>query len=399
MDEYNLAEAILNYEMLSPEELSDKALHNYQKIPFTELAGIGGVIAELIPQFRTITETISIDGTGLFRPIDPKTGKFLKDLQYKSHQIDDAYVGSLYHRSIHQVDQAAFKKVESLEKVTKTVAAINPAVLMTAITIAAMSKKLDRIEETQQKMLQFLESDKRTAQEGTLNYLLEVFSNYKYNWNSDLYRKNAHLKTQDVKQEAEHNLLFYQKQINELLDKRKVIASRLDVNRGMNKLIEHFADYRLSLYLYSFASFLEIILLENYKKDFLEAIISKIRDFAYSYLELYSKCYVLLSDSVKRTIETGAMKAIAAAAKGTGKFINKIPVVERGQLDENLIKAGEKLNDYKDESGEALLQHFTLMRDSSITQFADLIETIKTLHNEEPEILFDSENLYVKAIA
>ena len=70
MDEYNLANALLNFEELSPGEISSKALYNYQKIPFTELAGMGGAIAELIPQFRTITEKITVDGTGLFKVFD-----------------------------------------------------------------------------------------------------------------------------------------------------------------------------------------------------------------------------------------------------------------------------------------------------------------------------------------
>lgn len=171
----------------------------------------------------------------------------------------------------------------------------------------------------------------------------------------------------------------------------------IDISKNLKKLITEFANYRLSVYLYSFASLMDVLVLKNFKKEYLTEISDRIKELAYSYLDLYTKCYVLLSDAAGKTIENGVMKALSTAAKGTGKFINKIPVVERGQLDENLIKAGDKLSAYKDDSNEALLRQITTMRESSISQFAELIDSINILHNEESEILFDSENLYVKA--
>ena len=89
MDEYNLAEAFLD-----PTEVQRHVVDigDFQKIPFAELAGLGGLIAELIPQFRTVTETINIPMEGLFRAINPKTGEVMPDLMYKSKQVAEAFV-------------------------------------------------------------------------------------------------------------------------------------------------------------------------------------------------------------------------------------------------------------------------------------------------------------------
>lgn len=78
MDEYNLAEAFLD-----PTEVQRHVVDigDFQKIPFAELAGLGGLIAELIPQFRTVTETINIPMEGLFRAINPKTGEVMVRLE------------------------------------------------------------------------------------------------------------------------------------------------------------------------------------------------------------------------------------------------------------------------------------------------------------------------------
>ena len=59
------------------------------------------------------------------------------------------------------------------------------------------------------------------------------------------------------------------------------------------KVIEsELKDYQLSMYLYAFFSFLEIILLENYDSQYLKSISKKIEDYSFEYRDLYSRSYV-----------------------------------------------------------------------------------------------------------
>ena len=377
MDEYTIANAFIGFDELTGDKRESSDLDSYQKIPFSVLAGLGGAIAEMVPAFRTVTNTFDVDTRGLYRALNPKT-KEVMELMYKSHQVDGAYVGSVRHGS-GQFDQAAMMKVNELKGSVTSIAAVNPATVLIAGAIMAMNVKLDQIQESQKNMMKFLEDDKKTELEGTLNFLIEVFNN-------------------DIKQDSEHNILFYRKQIDNALEKKKLLTNRADVRKSMVKMIEQFSAYRLALYLYSFSSFLEVLLLENFNKDYLHDISTKIKDYSYSYVELYTQCYNWLLDNVKRSIESGVMKGVAVAAKGMGQFINKIPVVERGRLDENLIKAGEKLDGYKDDSADEMLSRFVAMSSSSITQFSDLIDTISDLHNKDQDVLFDADNLYVKAV-
>lgn len=395
MDEYNLANVFLDH--------SEIAIHNvdldkFQKIPFTELASLGGMIAELVPYFRTTTSESILHTDGLFQAINPKTGKVMPDLMYKSKQIADAFAGNLVQPN-GKFDMAAFKKMTDAKQTVTTIAAINPATLMMAAGIMAMSKKLSVIEENQKKMMKFLEDDKESKLRGNLNFLFEVFTTYKFNWDNAMFRQTQHVKTQDIKQEAEGNIDFYRKAIDSNLFKRNFLVSKIEVRKNMRKLINNFANYRLAIYLYSFASFLEVILLENYKVDYLNELAQKIRAISFSYIELYTKAFNSLKEQASKSLETGAMKGIASAAKGLGHVIEKIPIVERGQLDENLIAAGSKLNIYKDDSIEELMQNFVSMSNCLVLQFADLIEQFNMLHNSDPIILTDSENVYIQATA
>ena len=180
------------------------------------------------------------------------------------------------------------------------------------------------------------------------------------------------------------------------LKKKKFLVSKLDVKKNMQKLIENFSNYRLAIYIYAFASYLEIILLENFNADFLESISSKIKDESFKYVELYTIAYTKLESMAASSLESGAIKGAAVVSHGLGKVIEKIPIVERGQLDENLIAAGKKLEEYKVDSVDDLLSAFRSLRNCQVKQFTDLIETIDELHNGEPAILVDNENVYVQ---
>ena len=152
MDEYNLANVFLNHDEIQKHIVD---LDSFQKIPFTELFGLGGAIAELIPQFRTVTTTTTIPMEGMFRAINPKTGEVMSDLMYESKQVADAFIGSMRQPN-GEFDQTAFQKVVGVKEIETTVAAINPATLMLAAGIMAMSKKLDAIEENQKKIISLI---------------------------------------------------------------------------------------------------------------------------------------------------------------------------------------------------------------------------------------------------
>ena len=90
---------------------------------------------------------------------------------------------------------------------------------------------------------------------------------------------------------------------------------------------------------------------------------------------------------------------MAIASKGLGKAIEKIPLVERGQLDEDLIAASKKLEEYKVESVDDLLAALLFMSNCQVKQFIELIEAVNELHNGEQTILVDNnENVYVQLV-
>lgn len=155
---------------------------------------------------------------------------------FQSKQVADAFVGSMQQPD-GKFDQAAFVKISDIKEVSTSVAAINPATIMLAAGIMAMSKKLDAIEENQKRIMDFLQKDKESKLKGNLAFLLNVFRAYRHNWNNSTFRTSQHIKTQDIMQESEQNIVFYRSMLNDALKKKKFLISKLDVKKRCRRLL------------------------------------------------------------------------------------------------------------------------------------------------------------------
>ena len=74
-----------------------------------------------------------------------------------------------------------------------------------------------------------------------------------------------------------------------MLAKKEPIHSDQEINSKIKKVDENFKEYQLSLYLHSFSSFLEVMLLGNFDKDYIESVKSKIDEYILKYKELYTR--------------------------------------------------------------------------------------------------------------
>ena len=68
----------------------------------------------------------------------------------------------------------------------------DPTMLFVAAAMANIDKKLDIIQETQQEMMDFIVQKEKSALKGSLEFLIDIFNNYKYNWNNDKYKSANH---------------------------------------------------------------------------------------------------------------------------------------------------------------------------------------------------------------
>ncbi len=277
--------------------------------------------------------------------------------------------------------------------------ACDPTMLFMAAALANIDKKLDTIQNMQQEMMDFLVQKEKADLRGNLNFLLDIFNNYKYNWNNETYKTNNHIKVLDIRQEAEKKITFYREQIIAKVNKKSLVHSDQTVNKQLQMVQDHFKDYQLALYLLGFSSFLEVMLLGNFESDYLSSVSEKLDTYSLKYRELYTKCYDEIEGYSSTSVQSSMLKGIAKASTSVGKFVEKIPVVSKGQADEALIAAGEKLEEFNTDKLRKQMSSLIEHQSNAVRPFIENIDTVNELCNKPVKLLVDKDNLYIATTA
>ena len=199
----------------------------------------------------------------------------------------------------------------------------------------------------------------------------------------------------DIRQSAIHSLELYRSQIQKHMERRSIMPSDRDVKKQLEQLLDEMQDYRLALYLYGFACLVEVLLQENFKAQYLASIARSINDKALEYRDLYTNVYTRVEERAKSTLQSKALEALSAVSRAAGKTVEKVPVISKSQLDENLISAGEVLGERSENRADSALGWLTQYSSDCVRPFVEQIRAIDRVYNSPIDILFDSENVYL----
>jgi len=141
------------------------------------------------------------------------------------------------------------------------------------------------------------------------------------------------------------------------------------------------------------------MLLENFDTNYLKSIANKIQEYSDDYATLYEKCIMKIEKDSKASLEGHALKGLSKLSSGAGKIIEKIPVISKSQLDENLLKAGDILQDVDINRTQNIMQILADSQTDYISSFVEYIQTIDNLYNQSMQLMFDSKNIYITKVA
>lgn len=271
----------------------------------------------------------------------------------------------------------------------------DPTMLFVTATLANIDKKLDAIQETQQEMLDFIVQKEKSALKGDLDFLMDIYNNYKHNWNSERYKTANHIKALDVRQNAGRMIEFYREQIKKHIGKKAFLHSDQDVKKQLAKVEDEFKEYQLALYLYGFGYFLEVLLQENFDATYLESVSGKVEDMSFQYRELYSMAYEQIEGYTKSSLQSKLLGGLSVMNRVAGETIAKIPVISKSQIDETLIEAGEKLGTYKEKRVVTTMHKLVERQSSCIRPFIDSIDMVNRMYNQPMTLIFNEENMYL----
>lgn len=362
---------------LAPLEVKNEiSVQTYSKIPLSRLTALGTGFEPVVSAIQQVTNHGQAT-SGFYKVTIPK-GTHLAQFKEKSGFLGTA-VGE--HGIVGQAQLNPLL--------------CDPTMLLVAAALANIDKKLDAIQEVQQEMLDFLAQKEKSALKADLNFLMDIQNNYKYNWNSEKYKAANHAKVLDIRQEAARQIDFYQEQIKKQLGKKALLHSDHDVQKMLEKVQGEFKEYQLALYIYGFAYFLEVVLQENYEKAYLSAIAKRIDEMAFQYREFYSLAYSQIENMSKSSLQAHLFGGLSAINKGAGTAIAKIPGINKSQIDETLIEAGERIGAYKNRRVQTTMQQLLERQSSCVRPFIDNINAVNRLYNEPVTLIFNHDTLYL----
>lgn len=362
---------------------------NAIKIPFDQIASLGVGLGSLPEMFRTVATTIDVptllqatDKSGI--PID--TAILNKAAGGLIGSYNAPGIG-LQQARFHSVDPGTIQSVATMP--------YDPTVLFMAAALAQINQKLDSIRDTVNEMFEYMRQKDKAELRGNLKTLEDLLEAYRYNWNNDIWRKNSHMKVVDIKQDSEQAIIHLRAQIKSKVNDKGPVELRIAVGGRLDDVLDRLKEYQLATYTYSFASFLEPMLSENFDEANLEAIASRISERGNEYRELYTECYNAIEDSSKASADAVVLGGVSAALSGLGGFLKQTPIGDLTPIDNALEDAGKGVGDFNESQTEGLMEKLQHAKAPDVLPFKESLDAVNKLHNGEHQLAADSENVYL----
>ena len=359
-------------------------------VPIAELATLGAGVSSLLPALRTVTQSATINTSGLYQLANAGVGDVLKTAKNGNQwgALKTATGGS---------KMAQFQEVGGLSASGTTVMPIDPTIMMMAVALFAIEQKLGNIEEMQKQILSFLEFEKQAEVEADVETLLDIISRYKHNWDNEHFVKSNHKMVCDIKRNARKNILFYKKEVAQILESKQFIVAQMKVNSILRDLQKDFKYYRLSLYTFSMSSLIEIMLSGNYKEENILEQKNDIEKLMMEYRDLFTKCSTYLESMTASSVERNVLKGLGNASDAVGKFIGSIPVVKEGTVDEFLQDRGVKLKENAIGMEKSVVEDFSKLSNPGTRVFVEKMDDMIQIYNHTSKICFDDKKIYLIA--
>ena len=353
---------------------------NYQssplaKIPFTEIAALGG-------SFSGVVETMATPAAeGLYRCVFPKgvtgTLAMAKD--------GTGALGTIMNDGI--VGQARWIPVDK---------AIGPACLkaaLVAVAVLAVVKQIKDIKDGQKEIIDILERDKKSQLLADYDLLASYMDEYKFYWENEASLVVNLNQVKNIKRNAMKDLRSYIEQLESFIAAKKNILKMQTASYKIGQILDRFVHYKLALHVFALSEYMEVMLSKNFQAEYLSKIEDEIREQATKFRNLYTECFDKIELLKKEAVTTQAANKLADVTRTVGGLIAKIPVMKDGPVDEFLIGVGDSISEAEKKKLEKTLAFFIQYKDSGLAPIAEHIAMINTLSNKPVVMLYDKKTI------
>ena len=376
---YSLVE--MNNYMLS-DVRKESLSNNTYSLSLSKLSEISPITVSTANNIKTIMEQNPKTSGNLYRITNLGKNDSLKAMRD----------GKTFWGSIKKSDGSS--TMAKLKEVNpNNVMALDPTVMMMSVALAGIEQELGEIKELSKQIFSFLEHEKESEIESDLEILNRSISDFRFNLEDEKYLINNHKQVMDIKRTANKNMLFYKKEIKDDLSKDKLFTTNNSMNSIIEDIQKKFRYYRLSLYIYSFSTFMEILLLGNYKNDYLLSKKEELDELDNEYSEVFNNALEYVKKNANKSLEGNVLSGLGSAGKAIGNLAEKVKIKN---VDNWLNEKGNNLKQSGQNIKDEFATKFDDMRESNSRPFINQIEKVDCIYNKTKEIYFDKENIYLE---
>lgn len=384
---------VLSIELVPNLEEKDFDDSNYRKIPFGQMASLGAGLSGLAVMAQTVVSSGGAGAAGetLYRITNSDTAK-------GTLQMIDGKPGATYGLFMENgnfSNRAIFERIPGNGAVQSV--PIDPTAIFMAAALYSINRKLDAIQATQKEMLEYARKRDEAEMSGDLKFLVETFNNYKNAWNNELFVQNSHNQALTCKRHAIAKVDLYRDEIVSKTNEKEFLHSDKMVEKKLADLEKYFKDYQMALTMYAFASFMDVLLSKNFEKNYLEYISQTLREMSFKYRDLYTKCYNRVAIYANQSVESFIRKGLSKASKATGAGLGNAPLLNKTQLEDNLLHVSVRIKEHDEDKRGAPLRVLAENSSATVIPYVEAIEDFNRYHNEPMDVVFDRENIYIPA--
>lgn len=378
-ENYSLVE--MNNYMLS-DVRKESLSNNTYSLSLSKLSEISPITVSTANNIKTIMEQNPKTSGNLYRITNLGKNDSLKAMRD----------GKTFWGSIKKSDGSS--TMAKLKEVNpNNVMALDPTVMMMSVALAGIEQELVEIKELSKQIFSFLEHEKESEIESDLEILNRSISDFRFNLEDEKYLINNHKQVMDIKRTANKNMLFYKKEIKDDLSKDKLFTTNNSMNSIIEDIQKRFRYYRLSLYIYSFSTFMEILLLGNYKNDYLLSKKEELDELDNEYSEVFNNALEYVKKNANKSLEGNVLSGLGSAGKAIGNLAEKVKIKN---VDNWLNEKGDNLKQSGQNIKDDFATKFDDMKESNSRPFINQIEKVDCIYNKTKEIYFDKENIYLE---
>lgn len=326
-----------------------------------DLALLGTAFSGLKDIIKDISSNAQSDGK-LYKAIFPVSGNLAvaKD--------GSGFLGTILNEKGRIAGQARF--VEASDSSNNNCI----ATVFMALALIVINHSLKRISDTNKNIIGLIETEKHTQLIACLNTINDILCEYRYNWENIAWLDSKRNLVQDIQFKAEEQIQWY----------KEIIKNGF--NKSKNWIEREIKYYKLSVYVYSFSSFLSMMMNHNFDSGYLNIIKNNIRTRESDYKQIAFSAWNAIAE-----------KSGKARLLNVGSFFLNVLTTQSNQYTNSDTTDSSPLDEYRSKKIEEIANNYADQDSNESEFFINKIDQIGKMYNETLTIGITGDKLYISS--